>query len=193
MTAAQLRTPERLSPQAMGMALFILSESVLFSMLFVSYFYLRSTVQEWPPEGVEVPRLASPLIATVILLSSSATMAWAERRAEAPGGRALRAGLAATFLLGAVFLSIQGREWLNETMSVSDSAYASLFFTITGFHGAHVIAGLGMNAFVQAVTWKQGRVTRNLIRNVSWYWHFVDVVWLFVIAVVYISPRLMGG
>ncbi|MGB4863764.1 MAG: cytochrome c oxidase subunit 3 [Tepidiformaceae bacterium] len=184
--------PETMLPQSMGMALFIISESVLFAMLFASYFYIRSGVEQWPPDGIEVPKLATPAIATLILLTSSATMVWAERGAKQQGGRNLRAGLLVTFLLGAVFLGIQASEWYRETMSISDNAYASLFYTITGFHGAHVIVGLAMNVFVQAVAWRKPRaITDSLVRNVSWYWHFVDGIWLVVIAVVYLSPRLM--
>ncbi len=189
-------TPQvRLKPAALGMALFILSESVLFAMLFAAYFYLQSVASEWPPKGVEPPKLASPLIGTAMLLTSSMTMVWAERIGHKnEQGRGLRIGLAITFVLGAAFLSIQALEWKRETLSFSDNAYASLFFTITGFHGAHVIAGLAMNGFTQAVAWS-GRLEKEntLVQGISWYWHFVDVVWLLVVAVVYLSPHLAGG
>jgi heme/copper-type cytochrome/quinol oxidase subunit 3 len=104
----------------------------------------------------------------------------------------LRAGLLISFLLGAVFLVNQVLEYEELHFGVRDNAYTSTFYVITGLHGLHVMVGLVMSAVVQVKAWT-GRITRE--RHVtaqvfSMYWHFVDVVWIFVFSSLYISPHL---
>jgi cytochrome c oxidase subunit 3/cytochrome c oxidase subunit I+III len=183
-----------ISLAAAGMALFILAEAILFSLLFASYLYIRSEADSWPPAGVEAPKLLVPIVNTVILLSSSAVLVWAEGRGTAGRTGLLRIGLAAVFLLGVIFLGLQMSEYARETMHIGDSTYASLFFVITAFHAAHVFMGLLMNGYVQAALWRQrGAVGEVAIHNAALYWHFVDVVWLVVLALVYISPHVLGA
>jgi heme/copper-type cytochrome/quinol oxidase subunit 3 len=129
---------------------------------------------------------------TVVLLVSSATMWWGERGIRRGAQQRLRLGLLATFVLGAGFLVVQGFEYAAKTFTPHTDAYGSLFFTITGFHGAHVFVGLVMNAVVQVRAWL-GHFTaeRHLaVTNAAWYWHFVDVVWLAVFASLYLSPYI---
>ena len=95
-------------------------------------------------------------------------------------------------ILGLIFIIIQGIEWSNQPFGARDGAFGSLFYTITGFHGAHVVVGLLMNILVQ-IWAARGTFTREshlAVTNAGMYWHFVDVVWLFVFASLYISPRL---
>ena len=179
-----------------GVVWLIATEATLFAMLIASYFYLRFRGGPvWPPDDIEPPKLVLPLIMTVILLSSSIPVHMAERAAKRGDNRMLRIGLALGFVLGAAFLGITwGVEWpetLHEFGPTTNS-YGSMFFTITGFHGAHVLGGLGFNL------WSQIRASRGAfgperhltIQNFTLYWHFVDVVWIAVMLTLYISPHL---
>jgi heme/copper-type cytochrome/quinol oxidase subunit 3 len=175
-----------------GMVLLIATEASLFTYLLFSYFYLGSMARgAWPPSGPPELRLALPN--TAILLLSSAAMWWAEsgvRRGEQ--GR-LRLGLLATLALGIVFLGIQAVEYGHKHFTPATDAYGSLFFTITGFHGAHVAVGLLMIAVVAVRAWLGHFSERRhlAVTNVSWYWHFVDAVWLAVFTSLYLSPRFL--
>jgi heme/copper-type cytochrome/quinol oxidase subunit 3 len=173
------------------MALLILNEAVFFAYLLFSYFYLASSATgAWPPSGR--PDLSLALPNTAVLLLSSATMWWAERGITQGKPGRLRLGLLITFLLGAAFLTVQGIEYTRLPFAPADSSHASLFYTITGFHGAHVLAGLVMNLVVQ-IWARMGVFTRErhqAVTNIGWYWHFVDAVWLAVLATLYLSPYL---
>ena len=177
------------APGFWGMMLLIATEASLFGYLLFSYFYLGSMAAgPWPPDGP--PSLKLVLPNTVILLASSGTMYWAERGIKQGDTRRLRIGLVVTLLLGIAFLVIQGVEYSKKRFTPMTSAYGSLFFTITGFHGAHVALGLLMIAVVAARAFlghfREGR--HEAVTNVSWYWHFVDVVWLCVFTSLYLSP-----
>jgi heme/copper-type cytochrome/quinol oxidase subunit 3 len=179
------------APGFWGMMLLIATEASLFAYLLFSYFYLGSLATgPWPPGGP--PSLKLVLPNTAILLISSGTMVWAERGIKRGDITRLRIGLVATLLLGIVFLAIQGVEYSKQHFTPMTSAYGSLFFTITGFHGAHVAVGLLMIAVI-AVRAFLGHFRgdrHEAVTNVSWYWHFVDVVWLCVFISLYLSPYL---
>ena len=179
------------APGWWGMVLLIVTEASLFVYLLFSYFYLGSMARgPWPPPGPPELRLALPN--TAILLLSSGTMWWAESGIRRDGQGRLRLGLLLTLALGMVFLSIQMVEYRHSAFTPATDAYGSLFFTITGFHSAHVAVGLLMLAVV-GVRASLGHFSarRHLaVTNVSWYWHFVDVVWLAVFTSLYLSPRL---
>jgi heme/copper-type cytochrome/quinol oxidase subunit 3 len=176
-----------------GMILLITTEAALFAYLLFSYFYLGSMARgAWPPSGPPALRLALPN--TAILLLSSGAMWWAESGARRGEQGRLRLGLAATLLLGLVFLAIQAVEYSDQRFTPRTNAYGSLFFTITGFHGAHVMVGLLMIAVVTVRAWLGHFSARHhlAVTNVSWYWHFVDVVWLAVFTSLYLSPRFIS-
>jgi heme/copper-type cytochrome/quinol oxidase subunit 3 len=180
-------------PGAYGMMLLILTEASLFGYLLFSYFYLASMARgPWPPAGLPELRLALPN--TGILLLSSGTMWWAESGIRLGRAGRLLGGLIPTLALGGVFLGIQVVEYRHQTFGPSTDAYGSLFFTITGFHGAHVAVGLLMIAVVALRTGLgHFSASRHLaVTNVAWYWHFVDAVWLAVFTSLYLSPRLVG-
>ena len=174
-----------------GMAFLILTEGSLFAYLFFSYFYLASqSTTPWPPNGP--PDLASASIGTALLLASSG-LAWWGERGIAKGSRArLSIGIVLTIVVGSIFLGIQVHEWSTRPFGFSSSPYSSLYFVITGFHGAHVVVGLLM--LVALVAWNaMGRFSKGWHLQVSVgivYWHFVDLVWLAVYATLYLSPRL---
>jgi len=191
--AAQLQQPSR--PEARstgfwGMMLLIATEASLFAYLLFSYFYLGSLASgPWPPEGPPSLRLVLPN--TLVLLISSGTMYWAERSIRRGQAGRLRLGLLLTLVLGVIFLFVQGLEYSKKGITPLSHAYGSLFFTITGFHGAHVAVGLIMIAVITARAFLGhfDRRRHEAVTNVSWYWHFVDVVWLTVFASLYLSPQ----
>jgi heme/copper-type cytochrome/quinol oxidase subunit 3 len=182
------------APGAYGMLLLILTEASLFGYLLFSYFYLASMARgPWPPTGMPELRLALPN--TGVLLLSSGAMWWAESGIRRGRRGRLLGGLALALALGLVFLGIQLVEYRHQPFGPSTDAYGSLFFTITGFHGAHVAVGLLMIAVV-ALRAGLGHffASRHLaVTNVAWYWHFVDAVWLVVFTSLYLSPRLVGA
>jgi heme/copper-type cytochrome/quinol oxidase subunit 3 len=186
----RLEQPRARSTGFWGMMLLIATEASLFAYLLFSYFYLGSMAQgPWPPEGP--PSLKLVLPNTLLLLISSGTMYWAESGIKQGDRGRLRLGLLLTLVLGIVFLVIQGIEYSNKHITITTSAYGSLFFTITGFHGAHVAAGLIMIAVV-AVRAFLGHFDlrrHEAVTNVSWYWHFVDAVWLSVFTSLYLIPH----
>jgi heme/copper-type cytochrome/quinol oxidase subunit 3 len=198
MTASAI--PERLpvdagghgATGAWGMILVIVTEASLFAYLLFSYFYLGSMARGgWPPSGAPELRLALPN--TFILLLSSVTMWWAEAGIRRGARGRLRVGMLATMALGIVFLAIQLVEYHGKQFTPRTDAYGSLFYTITGFHGAHVAVGLLMIAVV-SVRAGLGHFTQRhhlAVTNVTWYWHFVDVVWLAVFTSLYLSPRFL--
>jgi heme/copper-type cytochrome/quinol oxidase subunit 3 len=179
-----------------GMVWLIATEATLFALLIASYFYIRfRSGTEWPLGGIEPPKLELPLIMTVILWSSSLPVHIAEKGIEKGDQGRLKGGLAMGWILGAVFLfitlAVEWPETLKE-FTPRTNAYGSLFFTITGFHASHVIVGLSVSMWTQARAW-QGAFDekRHLtVQNFAMYWHFVDIVWLFVLLTVYISPHL---
>ena len=202
MTARPL-SDERLLPPAptstaevgyWGMALFVATEATMFASLLTTYLFLGTANPGWPPAGIERPKLVLPPIMTVILLASSATMFWAERGIKNGARGRLRIGLGLTILLGVIFLVVQGVEYHDklEKLKPWANSYAAIFYAITGFHGLHVFAGLLLLGYVEvrALVGHFDAEHHLAVKNAGLYWHFVDVVWLFIFATLYISPRL---
>ena len=180
-----------------GMVLFIAVEATVFALLLASYFYLRfRSGPVWPPDGIEDPKLKLVLIMSAILWSSSVPVHLAHSAAKRGKQGTLRACLAIGFVLGAAFLVLQcAKEYpdiARHEFTPRTNAYGSMFFTITGLHGAHVFVGLLMNAWTQLRAW-QGAFDEHrhtTVQNFVMYWHFVDVVWIFVLTTLYLSPHL---
>ena len=183
--------PGGISSSLLGMVLFIASEVMFFGGLFGAYFTLRSAAPEWPPP--DTPHLSAPYAAvlTAILVSSSVTMqfgVWAIRKNNQ---RRLILWLAVSLLLGATFLAMQALEYANligEGMTLSSGVFGSTFFTLTGFHGAHVAGGA---AFILIVLLRarSGQFTaryHDTVEMASYYWHFVDVVWIGLFSTIYL-------
>jgi heme/copper-type cytochrome/quinol oxidase subunit 3 len=185
-------TSGRHSTAYWGMVLLIINEAVLFASLIASYFYVRFNSPSWPQDNLEHPELVLPIIGTIVLVSSSLVMHYGQLGIRRDNHAQLRLGLAGGFILGAIFLGIQIYEYNTLPFRPDDDVYASLFFTITGIHALHVTLGLLMNAFVQvrAYTGSFTAARHQSIENVVLYWHFVDVVWLFVFVSLYLSPYL---
>jgi len=165
---------------------------VLFAYLIFSYAYLGSQRGgAWPPVG-GVPSFTLAIPATIALLASSGTAEWGKRSARrgAMDQSALAYGL--TIILGLLFIGLSAFEWAGRPFRLDENSYSSIYFLLTGTHLAHVVGGL--LALLVLLGWTMaGRVHGGHDQHrtlVTLYWHFVDLVWLFVFATIYISPRL---
>ena len=178
----------RVDPQFLGMYLFIISEVMLFGAFFTAYFFMRVVKGDpWPAPGTEIPVLVAG-VNTAILLSSSLTMHWALVSAKSGNRPGMRAGLAATFFLGLTFLSVQINEYVSLGWSPQDHSQGTIFYGLTGLHGAHVTVGLLLLLFAN-IRANRGHFSPDEHRGVEVpgiYWHFVDVMWVFVFTALYI-------
>lgn len=176
-----------------GMALFIVSEVMFFFAFFWAFFHssLAPTVElgsVWPPKGIEVLNpFEVPLLNTAILLLSGATVTWAHHAIVSGRKQQAVTGLTITILLAALFTGFQIMEYVESSFTISDGAYGSTFFMATGFHGFHVFIGTCFLA-VCLVRMVNNHFTRQHhfgFEAAAWYWHFVDVVWLFLFVSIY--------
>jgi len=169
-----------------GVVVWLASELMFFAGLFAAYFTLRSTnsASAWPPDDVELDNVRA-VLATGVLILSSVTMHLAVHSARSARSRTLWLGV--TMLLGAAFLANLLSEYATNTFQVDDNAYGSIFYLLTGFHGLHVLGGL---LFMAAVIWSlRGRTELSAGTAVdvcSYYWHFVDVVWVAMFTTIYV-------
>ena len=179
----------RVESQLLGMLLFIISEIMIFAAFFTAYFFIRVVVTnaKWPGPGFHIP-VDIAAVNTGILLSSSLTIHWALTSIKNGNRFGLKAGMVSTFCLGATFLSIQVNEYIHLGIAPSDSAQASIFYGLTGLHGCHVFIGLCLLMFVTVRSFK-GHYSPEQHRGVEVpgiYWHFVDIMWIFVFSSLYI-------
>lgn len=188
---------------AFGMKIFLISEAMLFAGLIVGYIVLRAGVPEWPPTGAYSYHMKWPLgglqllmvCNTILLISSSFTYHAAEVVIRRGGAGTL--WLIFSALLGAIFLSVQGYEWHHlkeEGLWLNTfGVYGSSFFVLTGFHGLHVFIGLVMiliatfrSIFIRVKSHGHASGSHVYEECVGLYWHFVDVVWVFLFTVLYV-------
>jgi len=176
-----------------GMLMFIISEIMFFFAFFWAFFHssLAPTVEIgccWPPAGIEVfSPWEIPLLNTIILLSSGVTVTWAHHAIVAGQREEVILGLIATVGLGAIFTCFQAFEYIESSFTLSDGIYGSTFFLATGFHGFHVLVGTIMLLvmLVRQINYHFTQQHHFGFEAAAWYWHFVDVVWLFLFTVVY--------
>jgi cytochrome c oxidase subunit 3 len=177
--ALETTAPSRAHPSVFGMVLFLASELMFFGGLFAAYFTLRSLAVQWPPPDV---RLDLPLtaVATALLATSSLTMHTCMARIRQDERRRARAWLVVTFALGAAFLGIKGYELATADFGIGAHAYGSMFFTMLGAHGLHLVVGLALLILIAA------GAARARAEAIGYYWHFVDAVWLSIFGAIYL-------
>lgn len=172
-----------------GVLLFIVSEVTLFGAFFATYFVLRGASLAWPPTP-DLHRPDVPLVAlnTLVLLSSSVTLQRAIGALRRGDRGATSRLLTATAGLGLVFLLIQAFEFSRNGFGIGDGVFGSTFYSLTGLHGAHVSAGLLAIAALRrrAGLGLLGPANEAAAEAVSYYWHFVDIVWLVLFTTVYV-------
>jgi len=177
-----------------GVGTLVASEAALFSYLLFSYYYLGATAgPNWLLEPTPDLRLALPN--TILLLASSAVAWWGERGVLRQRRAQALWGFGGAFVMGAVFAVIQLHEWQAKSFGIGTSSYGSLYFLTTGMHEAHVIVGVLILAAIflwTALDYFSPRRRLSVSAGVL-YWHFVDVVWLFVFTTYYLTPYLGFG
>jgi cytochrome c oxidase subunit 3 len=188
-----------ISNPVLGMLLFITSEVMFFGGLFAAYFNLRANAPQWPPinpETNEVFHLAIlPFVgpATILLILSSVTCqvaVWAIRRDDRT---AFIRAMAVTVILGIIFLGMQLIDYSllgSEGLTLSSGSYGTTYYTLTGFHGAHVFGGVVMLAVVlyRGMAGQFSGRHYDAVEAASLYWHFVDVVWILLFSLLYLLP-----
>jgi heme/copper-type cytochrome/quinol oxidase subunit 3 len=178
-----------------GMMFFLSSEALIFANFIAAYLYLE--IQNLPKlGGWRLEDVLTPLIFTIVLISSSGTVHLAGMAIRKGNMRAYAVWLALTIVLGVVFLGGQGREYItlgHEGFTLSSSIFGSNFFTLTGFHGLHVSIGV-LFLIIVLIRSLRGDFTQHkhfAAIAAELYWHFVDVVWIFVFTLVYLVPLLL--
>nr|YP_010381714.1 cytochrome c oxidase subunit III [Augilina tetraina]UDL72089.1 cytochrome c oxidase subunit 3 [Augilina tetraina] len=186
-------TMKVISGMKMGMILFIISEVMFFSSFFWGFFHssLSPSIEigmNWPPKSINsFNPMEVPLLNTIILLSSGATITWMHHMLLMNKMMKTMKLLMMTILLGIYFTILQKWEYSESEFTITDSVYGSTFFISTGFHGIHVIIGT-MFLCVMLLRLKKLHFSKNHHLGLEasiWYWHFVDVVWLFLYISIY--------
>jgi len=173
-----------------GIVTGIATEAAIFAYLLFSYYYMAVEAHAtWPKTA---PSLKLALPNTIVLIVSSFVFWWAEKATKAGKRTEALIGMIVTLVLGSVFIAVQLMEWHNKPFSITTNPYGSLYFTITGFHMAHVFAGLLVILALIVWMWRGLLVDRRgaAVSIGALYWHFVDVVWLTVFFTFYITPYL---
>lgn len=183
-----------MDPALLGMMLFIASEVMFFAALFAAYFNAKATLPIWPPPGYEdvLQLFPIPVIATVILIISSFTMQWGTSRIRKGDRTGLNRAITVTLALGIVFLALQMYDYYElitaEKFGINSGIYGTLFYTLTGFHGAHVLGGvIGLTVILSRGL--AGQFTKQhhvAVEAVHYYWHFVDVIWVLLFLLLYV-------
>ena len=178
----------RVDSRTLGMFLFIASEVMLFGSFFTAYFFIRVSGDDpWPLPPFHLPVFIAG-VNTAILVTSSFTMHWALQSIKRGNRAGMQAGLTLTFLMGLTFLLTQLLEYARIGFTPHDKAFGTIFFSLTGLHGAHVFVGLNLLLFATIRAFR-GHFSAKEHRGVEVpgiYWHFVDIMWVVVYTTVYI-------
>jgi len=188
-----------ISNVVLGMLLFLTSEVMFFAGLFAAYFAVRAKTELWPPLNpqtgeqfhLEILPLVGPATAILILSSLTCQLAvWAIRRGDRV---AFVRNIAVTFLIGIIFLVMQAIDYLElgaEGLSLASGTFGTTYFTLTGFHGAHVFGGVVMLGVVlyRGMAGQFSARHHDAVEATSLYWHFVDVVWILLFSLLYLLP-----
>lgn len=185
----------------LGFILFIASEVMFFGGLFAAYFIARADSPAWPPSEILTPQQIAagvelklewvlPAIATTLLVSSSITVQWGVLQIRKGNRNGLIWGLFVSIALGVIFLALQLYDYSQLPFRADDTVFGTTFFTLTGFHGAHVAGGLIFMTvcLVRSMGGQFSAEHHEAVEAASLYWHFVDIVWIALFTVLYIVP-----
>jgi cytochrome c oxidase subunit 3 len=184
-----------ISNPVLGMLLFITSEVMFFGGLFAAYFSVRANATQWPPDDFKHTLQILPLVgpATILLITSSFTCqfaVWAIRRDDRT---AFLRAMTVTVVLGITFLLMQATDYTalgGEGLTLSSGTFGTTYYTLTGFHGAHVFGGVVMLSVVlyRGMAGQFSSRHHDAVEAASLYWHFVDVVWILLFSLLYLLP-----
>ena len=193
--AASGHAQRGISNPILGMMLFITSEVMFFSGLFAAYFATRAANQPWPPPTFSeiLDPLGPIMFATILLIASSFTCqfaVWSIRKGDRKG---YIRNISVTFVLGIIFLGVQVYDYallFSEGMTLGSGPFGTTYFTLTGFHGAHVFGGVLMLGVIlyRGMAGQFSAKHHDAVEAVSLYWHFVDVVWILLFSILYLIP-----
>jgi len=177
----------------LGIILFITSEVFFFISFFWTFFHsrLRTTIElglTWPPTGIRVFNpFKIPLLNTIILLTSGISVTWAHHRLINKNYSQTLQRLLITIILGVYFSLLQLLEYISASFNIADSIYGSIFFLATGFHGIHVLIGtlFLLTCLIRHINFQFSSNHHFGFEAAAWYWHFVDIVWLFLYLSIY--------
>lgn len=175
-----------------GVLMVIATEAMVFVVLLSGWFFLRAAAHEWPPEGVEPPELGLAWPFSLVLWGSSLPVFWADIAIKKGRIGQVKAGLALSWVMGAAFLAYTVYDFNELHYGWRDHAYGSGFYTIVGLHATHLVVGLAMGLIVQAKAWT-GRYdghSHASLQVFSWYWHFVDLIWVAVFPSLFLSAHI---
>lgn len=172
-----------------GIIVFLIAESMIFVGLFVAYLTFRAVSPAWPPEGTPKLELLLPGINTLNLIASSFVIHQADSAIKKNDLKGMQLWFGITALMGAAFLAGQVYEYQHLEFGLTTNLFASTFYVLTGFHGLHVLLGLGVISAVLVRSLKPGRYNAEHhfgIEAAEIYWHFVDVVWIVLFTILYL-------
>lgn len=173
----------------LGVTVFLLSESMLFLMLFVAYITLRLVTVPWLPTGFGGLELVQPAVNTVVLVASSFVIYFAEKALDRHNFTLFRLLLLSTSVMGIFFLAGQAFEWRSLPFGLNAGPFGGTFYLLTGFHGLHVLTGVVLQLVVLARSFVPGLYTAEShfgLSATALFWHFVDVIWLVLFGLLYL-------
>jgi cytochrome c oxidase subunit III len=177
--------------RTIGLMTFLASESLMFGALFAVFLIYRGGAAQWPPEGTEV-ELLLPAVNSALLVSSSFVIHLGDKAVKQNDIPGLRKWYGLTALMGAIFLGGQAYEYLTLGYGLSSNLFANCFYLMTGFHGLHVLLGIGMISGVIWRSYKPDHYSEHKHTGVEMaeiYWHFVDVIWIILFMLVYVLTQ----
>jgi len=171
-----------------GFIVFLLSESVIFLSFFTGYIVYKTTTPDWYPPGVTGLETRDPFINTIVLVSSSFVIYVAERYLHDKKLWGFRLFLLITMAMGSYFLFGQAVEWRSLPFSYQSGLFGGTFFLLTGFHGLHVLTGIGLQTLMLGRSFIPGNYNNGYfgVEATSLFWHFVDVIWIVLYTLIYV-------
>ncbi len=186
--AAHLEPEEEEDNRMFGFIVFLLSESIIFFSFFVGYIVFKTNAEDWLPAGFEGLEVKEPLINTIVLVSSSFVIYFAERFLHRDNLWGFRIFWLLTMAMGSFFLYGQAVEWMGLPFGFTDGVFGGIFYLLTGFHGLHVFTGV----LLQGIMLGRSFIPNNYaggeygVAATSIFWHFVDVIWIVLFLLIYV-------